>query len=291
MTIWNLGSINIDNVYCVPHLPKPGETLAADSFQRGLGGKGANMSVAAARAAARVRHIGAIGPDGKWAAERLLEYGVDTRSIKVIDAPTGHANIAVADDGENQIIIHHGANFEVSSEQMTLALSEAEAGDFLLLQNETNAQTEAAEVAQRMGLTVVYAAAPFETAAVKGLLPHTDILVLNQVEADQLTTALGTNLTELSVDHVIVTKGSAGADWFDLKGGAKTHVAAIKVDPIDTTGAGDTFTGYLCAGLDRGQPMLQALELAAKAAALMVTRLGTADVIPDLKELQDARLA
>lgn len=289
MTIWNLGSINIDNVYRVPHLPRPGETLAADSFQRGLGGKGANMSVAAARAAARVRHIGAIGADGKWAAERLLEYGVDTRSIKVIDGPTGHANIAVADDGENQIIIHHGANFEVSSEQMMSALSEAEAGDFLLLQNETNAQTEAAEVAQRMGLTVVYAAAPFETAAVKGLLPHTDILVLNQVEADQLTTALGTNLTELSVDHVIVTKGSEGADWFDLKGGAKTHVAAIKVDPIDTTGAGDTFTGYLCAGLDRGQPMLQALDLATKAAALMVMRLGTADVIPDLKELQDAR--
>lgn len=291
MTIWNLGSINIDNVYRVPHLPKAGETLAADSFQRGLGGKGANMSVAAARAAARVRHIGAIGTDGKWAAERLLEYGVDTRSIKVIDTPTGHANIAVADDGENQIIIHHGANFEVSSEQTASALSEAEAGDFLLLQNETNAQIEAAQIAQTIGLTVVYAAAPFETAAVKDLIPHTDMLVLNEVEADQLTTALGTSLNELPVEHVIVTKGSEGADWLDLTKGDKTHVAAIKVDPIDTTGAGDTFTGYLCAGLDRGQPMLQALELATKAAALMVTRLGTADVIPDLKELQDARLA
>ena len=103
MTIWNLGSINADMIYDVSHLPGPGETLAADRLARFLGGKGANMSVAAARAGAQVAHVGAIGPDGRWAFDRLTEYGVDTRHIAEVDIPTGHAIIAVDAQGENNI--------------------------------------------------------------------------------------------------------------------------------------------------------------------------------------------
>ncbi|MEO0864008.1 MAG: PfkB family carbohydrate kinase, partial [Pseudomonadota bacterium] len=149
MAVWNLGSINVDNVYRVPHLPGPGETLSATDFSRGLGGKGANMSVAMARAAARTAHIGAVGPDGAWCVERLMEYGVDTRHIATLSGvQTGHANIAVADDGENQIVTFGGTNQQISDEVSGAALAEAGPGDTVLLQNETNGQVTAARMAR-----------------------------------------------------------------------------------------------------------------------------------------------
>ncbi|WP_299547960.1 ribokinase [uncultured Tateyamaria sp.] len=291
MAVWNLGSINIDNVYRVPHLPAPGETLAANEFSQGLGGKGANMSVAIARAAARVAHIGAVGVDGKWTVERLMEYGVDTRRIKVLqDQSTGHANIAVADDGENQIVLFSGSNRAITDDMVGAALAEASLGDTFLTQNETNRQRTAAEMANRLGLKVVYAAAPFDSGAVQDVLPFVDLLVLNEIEAQQLEASLGKPLTALGVEDIVVTLGADGCHWLNAAGD-QIHIPAIPVTPVDTTGAGDTFTGYLVAGLDRGMPMRQALGLATQAGALMVTRLGTADVIPDLKEIEDAKLA
>lgn len=290
MAVWNLGSINIDNVYRVPHLPAPGETLGASDFSQGLGGKGANMSVAIARAAAQVAHIGAVGTDGKWTAERLLEYGVDTRPIEVLESTaTGHANIAVADDGENQIVLFPGSNKAITDDMIGGALAQASPGDTFLTQNETNGQRVAAEMAKRLGLKVVYAAAPFDAVAVQQILEFADLLVLNAVEAEQLEANLNKPLSALGVDDIVVTLGAEGCRWLNASG-QETHVPAISVTPIDTTGAGDTFTGYLVAGLDRGMPMRQALDLATQAGALMVTRLGTADVIPDLKEIEDAKL-
>ncbi len=284
MAIWNLGSINADYVYDVPHIPAPGETLAATDRNVFLGGKGANMSVAAARAGAQVKHIGCVGSDGTWAVERLLEWGVDTRHIAELDTATGHAIISVADDGENMIILHPGANTEIPQAQLQNALAEAETGDWFIAQNETNLQRTAAALAGKMGLNVGYAAAPFDADRVQAVLPHLDFLILNEVEAEQLRTATGQGPAALGVKDVIVTLGGDGADWY--AGGTKTHFDAIKVDPVDSTGAGDTFTGYVLAGLDRGMPMAQAIGQATKAGALMVTRHGTADVIPDLLEVQ-----
>ncbi len=289
MTIYNLGSINADNVYRVSHLVGPGETLAATDLTQGLGGKGANMSVAAARAAARVVHIGAVGPDGRWAVERLLEYGVDTRHIGEVQVPTGHANICVDTNGENAIVVFSGANHAISEAMIGAALSEASAGDFFVTQNETNGQAKAVKMAKRLGLRVTYAAAPFDATAVSAVLDDLDLLVLNEVEADQLAKETGSNLDDLPVSDIVVTLGAKGCRWVP-KGSAPQGFPAVKVDAIDTTGAGDTFTGYLIAGLDRGMPMPQAIDLATRAAALMVTRMGTADVIPDLKELEDQRL-
>lgn len=287
MTIYNLGSINADYVYRVPHLPGPGETLAASDMSRGLGGKGANMSVAAARAGSHVAHIGAIGVDGAWAKQRLTEYGVDTRQIAVVDVPTGHAIITVDDAGENGITLFPGANQEVSEDAIGLALSSASAGDIFVTQNETNQQEFAAQTGSKLGLRVCYAAAPFDALAVKAVLPYLDVLILNEVEAAQLSGALGISATELPVTDVIITLGSKGSRWVHTPTGAVEDFPALPVVPVDTTGAGDTFTGYVLAGLDRGMPMAQAITLATKAAALMVTRHGTADVIPDLKEVQD----
>ena len=283
MAIWNLGSINQDIVYRVPHIPVPGETLASTGRDVFLGGKGANMSVAAARAAATVHHIGAVGSDALWTVERLMEYGVDTRNIMETEADSAQALILVADDGENSIVLHPGANHEIPQATLQSALSEAETGDWLVMQNETNLQRTAAQLGRKMGLKVAYAAAPFSAERVEAVLPFLDFLILNAVEADQLEQATGKSAGALGVADVIVTLGAEGADWFGRTG--RTHFDAIPVDPIDTTGAGDTFTGYVLAGLDRGLPMPQAMELATRAAALMVTRLGTADVIPDLSEV------
>jgi ribokinase len=291
MTIYNLGSINIDMVYQVPHLPVPGETLAAKIYSQGLGGKGANMSVAAARAAARVRHIGAVGADGRWAVERLLEYGVDTTHISEFSGVTGHAVINVDDAGENAIVLWAGANNLISTDQIGRALAEANTGDTLIMQNETSGQLDAAKMAKDLGLKVVYAAAPFDANAITLLLPYIDLLVLNEVEAQQLKMAIGKPPEALEIDNVIVTLGGDGCRWYANSAKLVTDFSAIKVDPIDTTGAGDTFTGYVVAGLDRGMVMERAIHLASQAGALMVTRLGTADVIPDLKEVQNAKLA
>lgn len=284
MTVWNLGGINADYVYGVPHIPAPGETLDASSRQVFLGGKGANMSVAVARAGAHVRHIGAVGPDGAWAIDRLMEYGVDTRAIVQIETETAHAMIFVAGDGENAIVVSPGANREIPEAAIQSALSQAATGDWFIMQNEVNNQIEAARLARDLGLKVGYAAAPFDADVTAQLLPMLDFLILNDVEADQLKAATGQTPADLPVADVIVTHGADGATWFGPDG--PVHVASHPVTPVDTTGAGDTFTGYVLAGLDRGQPVLQAMQTASKAGAIMVTRRGTADVIPDLAEVQ-----
>ncbi|MGP6088675.1 ribokinase [Antarctobacter jejuensis] len=287
MTIFNLGSINIDLFYRVPHLPGPGETLAARSFHRGLGGKGANMSVAAARAAARCVHIGAVGGDGGWTVQRLMEYGVYTQYISTVSADTGNALIAIDDAGENNIILYPGANHAIDEEQLRTALNDAQASDIFLTQNETNAQRTGAEMASAKGMRIAYAAAPFDAEAVQEVLPLLDLLFLNEVEAEQLQAATGKGPQDLPVRDVIVTLGGEGARWYNTDTGEVQSFDAVPVTPVDTTGAGDTFTGYVLAGLDRGLPMAQAIGQAMIAGAIMVTREGTADVIPDLRDVQD----
>ncbi len=290
MAVFNLGSINADLFYQVPHLLAPGETLASTDHSRGLGGKGANMSVAIARAAARAVHIGAIGPDGRWAVDRLLEYGVDTRNIIELDVPTGHAVIMVDDHGENAILLYPGANRALTETHIASALEAATDADTFLFQNETSAQVEGATLASSKGMRVVYAAAPFDAGSVEAVLPMLDILVMNEVEAQQLTDALGVVLTDLPVRDIVVTLGGDGCRWVNTDDGTDQTFPAIPVTPVDTTGAGDTFTGFLVAALDRGLPMEQAISLGQQAGAIMVTRHGTADVIPDLKDIEDARL-
>ena len=287
MTIWNLGSVNADLVYRLPHLPTAGETLAATSHSKGLGGKGANMSVAAVRADAQVEHIGALGADGDWMRERLLSYGVGVSRLTTIGPTSGHAIIMLDEAGENQIVIYPAANRLIEAESIPKALSAAQPGDIALCQNETNAQVEFLSHAGSAGLRVAYAAAPFDVDSVRAALPFLDILILNAVEAQQLEQAIEEALNTLPVADIVVTLGGEGCRWINRAAVTDLTFPAPRVEVVDTTGAGDTFTGYFLAALDAGETTERALDLAQRAGAVMVTRLGTADVIPTRKEVAD----
>lgn len=278
MTVWTLGSINIDLIYRLDHLPRPGETIAARDHARGLGGKGANQSVAAARAGARVRHIGAMGTGDDWVIDALREAGVDTAHVARLEGQaTGHALILLDAGGENSIVIHPGANRVLRPEPVEMA-----AGETLMIQNETNLQAETAEAARAQGVRVIYSAAPFDVEAIRAILPHTDILAMNEHEAAQTFAALG---EALPVAGLLITRGAAGAEYRDLRSGQVHHVAAPKVSPVDTTGAGDCFAGWFVAGLDAGLDVPQALRRAAAAAAIQVTREGAAGAMPTRAEV------
>ena len=283
MAIWNLGSINIDHVYRLPHLPKAGETIAATELSQGLGGKGANQSIAAARAGAKTWHLGAMGTADQWVIETLTDSGVTVDHIqRLAETATGHAIILLDAQAENSIIIYPGANRALDLQQLLNLLEQLGARDTLLVQNETNCQIEIAKAAKSKGARVIYSAAPFDINAVKAVMPYTSILAMNAGEAEALFAALQ---DDLPVEALLITRGSEGAEYRDLRSGEMFRQAAFKVQPIDTTGAGDTFAGYFAAMLDQGADIPAALRMAAAASALQVTRMGAGDAIPTLDEV------
>lgn len=279
--IFNLGSINADHVYRVPHLPGAGETLAAKSYVRMLGGKGANQSIAAARAGADVAHIGAVGGDGDWMLAALAVDAVDLRHVVRAGALSGHAVVTVDEQGENAIVIHSGANRELRFEDVAAALAEARPGDWLMMQNETNMQAEAVRLAHAKGLRIAYSAAPFDAAALRAVLPFVTLLMLNESEAAEMTKALGA----VAVPMLCITQGRRGAVWIEAARGKTVTIPALSVDAVDTTGAGDTFAGYMVAGLAAGLPSDDALCRAMAAAAISVTRPGASEAIPSAAEV------
>lgn len=285
MTVYNLGSINIDYFYTVPHLPIGGETLSALSFRRGLGGKGTNQSVAAAQAGSEVFHIGSVGVDAEWVLKRMADFGVDVFHVLESKLETGHAVIYVDDGGENSIVLSRGANYDQDPNHISDSLLGAEPGDTLLLQNETSHQVEAAKIGKDMGLRVVYSAAPFDLVQVQAILPYVTLLVMNEVEAAQLCAAMKTTLDKIDVPEILVTRGGKGARW-QSQTGERHEIAALNVKVVDTTGAGDTFLGYFAAMRDMGQDVRAALGIATAAAALKVTRHGTADAIPNMRDVE-----
>lgn len=287
MTIYNLGSINIDHVLRVPHLPAPGETLTASACDQGLGGKGANHSMAAARAGAEVIHLGAVGQDGGPWLDQLAAAGVDVSHVARLSGSTGRADIRVDDAGENSIVVFPGANAQIPEAAITAALKAAKPSDLLLLQNETNGQALAAKAAQAHGMKVIYSAAPFLADVTLALLPYISVLIVNEIEAAQLSAALGRALTSQDVPVLVITRGAAGASWCDLAAGRDITRPSPKVSAVDTTGAGDCFSGYLAAGLDQGLGPEAAMEQAVAAAALSVTRPGAASAVPMRDEVTE----
>lgn len=280
MAIYTLGSINIDHVYHVPHLAKAGETLAATGYTKGLGGKGANQSVAASKAGAKVFHVGAIGPESAWVLDELQRYGVNTSSVLQINTPTGHAIIQVDPAAENNIILYPGANRQITDSHATRALASARPGDILLVQNETSAQSATIRLAADMGLRVLYTPAPFDLAPLQRAIPYVHLLLMNEGEAAEMARALGS----LPNCNVIITKGADGAEWHSPTTNP-LFIPSFPVNPIDTTGAGDCFAGTIAAALDAGLSPTQALRRATAAAALQVTREGAATAMPTAKEV------
>ena len=288
MTVYNFGSINADYFYQVPHIPAPGETLAATDLDQGLGGKGANQSVAMVQAGADVVHLGAVGRDGDWLLDRLGALGVAGDSIARLSCASGHAIITVAADGENAITLFSGANTAMSEAQLTQWLTPIGAGDWLVMQNETAHQLHAARMARAQAARVVYSAAPFEAKAVAEVLPFVNILCANEHEVKALQQELRiSSLASLGLDGMLITYGAKGAAYHDFSADQVFEVAGIPVIPVDTTGAGDTFCGYFIGRLSLGDDPQTALTCANRAAALKVTRSGTADAIPNLQEVME----
>jgi len=281
--IFNLGSINIDHIYRVPHFPKPGETRLSDSYSKGLGGKGANQSIAIARAGGQVVHIGAIGEDAVWTRDILAESGVIVDSVAVLDSPTGHAIINVDKTGENCIVLFDGANVLLSEGQISAGLSTANAGDWLLLQNEVSGGRFAARLARAKGMKIAYVAAPFDAENVTEMIDIVDLLSVNEGEAAQVCAALGVSEDEIPVEKLLITRGGNGITFRD---GPTLYTQDIfQVTPVDTTGAGDTFMGYFLSELDAGKDPQEALRVAAAAAAIQITKKGTAEAIPLMDEV------
>jgi ribokinase len=292
MKILNYGSLCIDHVYSVPYFVKPGETLSCTNYERHPGGKGLNQSLALANAGADVWHAGLVGNDGIWLKELLAEAGVGTAMIRETDTPTGHALIQVNPVGENCIVICGGANKTVKIDDLDQVFAQCAEGDCLLLQNEISSMPEIMTTAKSKSMQIAFNAAPITNDVLDYPLECVDLFILNEVEAEALS---GEQTPERMIKSlinsyphacVVLTLGEQGATYGDPE--RIVHQDAFTVKVLDTTGAGDTFTGFFLAGWLDGQTIEQCLEVACKAAAICVTRKGAATSIPsetDIKEV------
>lgn len=276
------GSANLDFVVRAAHIPAPGETVLGHSLATHAGGKGANQAVAAARAGGAMTHmLLALGSDAhaQVLEQSLHGAGVTTHVIRSTQDATGTAFICVSDDAENAITVAPGAN-------NTLAPTHLPALDgfsHLLMQLETPLSTVAAyaRAARAAGVTVVLNAAPAQ-ALEADLLALLDVLIVNEVELAQITGStgpVGNGLARLQVPLVVVTLGARGC--CARRGTEHVLQPAFAIEPVDTTGAGDTFCGVLVAALDQGAPLADALRSASAASALACTRAGAQSAIPD----------
>jgi ribokinase len=289
MKILNFGSLNIDHVYQVDHIARPGETISSTSYRVFAGGKGANQSAALALAGAQVFHAGQVGPEGAWLVEKLAGLGVDMRYTLASHEPTGHAIIQVDSSGQNSIVLYPGANSRISRQAIDAVLRHFEKGDILLLQNEINEIPYIIEQADENAMDICLNPAPFGPEVLGYPLDRVELLVVNETEA------MGLLQTD-SIDHLlpclaakwpqcrmVLTLGERGALY--RAPDEDLEIPAPCVQAVDTTAAGDTFIGYFLAGLAGGHPPRQALERAARAAALCVTRPGAMDSIPSQEEV------
>ena len=292
------GSLNMDLVVRVPRMPQAGETLSAHGFLSNPGGKGANQAVACARQGGRVVLVGRVGDDGFGAQLRtaVLAQGVNAAGVTTTPGvSTGVAMIMVDDSAQNCIAVVPGANASVSvADAEAMRESVAEAG-LLLLQLEVPMASvvRAASIAKEAGCTVLLNPAPAQ-ALPKELWPLLDILVVNETEA-QLLSGLSVVEVHNAVDaatmlrrrgprDVIVTLGEHGVVWASAAGAR--HLAARKVQAVDTTAAGDTFIGALAALLVEGRPMVETLAHGIRAAAICVTRPGAQAAMPTREEVE-----
>ena len=292
MTIINLGSCCIDHVYNVPSFVAPGETLPCTHYEVHPGGKGLNQSIAMARAGATVKHAGKIGEDGSWLKELLTAEGVDTSALKIAKEATGHANIQVTPNGENAIVLFGGTNRLISGDEVSEALDHSSPGDFLMLQNEISELETAIDIGASKGLRIVLNAAPM-TPDVKNLpLDKLELIIINEIEGETLA---GTSephgiLKTLSSMYpgieILLTMGKDGAIF--CSGNNTFSASSPKVVALDTTGAGDTFTGYFVAERAMGTLPEKAMAIACAAASISVTRTGAASSIPYKNEVEAA---
>lgn len=292
MKILNFGSLNLDLVYQMPHFVRAGETLSSTGFHRGVGGKGLNQSVALARAGADIYHAGLVGEDGGMLREFLQDNGVDVRFVRTVDQPSGHAVIQVEPAGNNCIFLYGGANQCVSEPFIREALSAFGAGDILILQNEINMINRIIALAAERGMQVVLNPSPVADNLKALPLEKISWFILNEVEGAELSgeTEPEKMLERLTALYphaqIVLTLGGEGSVYAFRK--ERIRQSAFRVQAVDTTAAGDTFTGFFFAAIAAGVPVQDALLRASKASAISVTRPGAAPSIPRLSEVIQA---
>lgn len=288
--VYVLGSMNVDHVFRVPHLVRPGETLGTDAYGRFAGGKGLNQSVALRRAGVPVRHIGCVGDDGRFLLELLRDEGVEVRGVEVHDGPSGQAFIQVDAAGENSILLLAGANRLVSAEQLEKELADASPGDWFLAQNESNLISEGIRLAKSRGLKVAFNPAPMGPDVAAVPFACVDLLILNETEAMELAgnadpqTALSRLHERYPALEIVLTQGSKGACSLGPSGSFHEPSRAVRVE--DTTAAGDCFVGYFLAAYRRQADLRFALRQGCRAAELSVGRPGAMPSIPRLEEVR-----
>lgn len=292
MKVLNIGSMNLDHVYSVDHIILPGETEATGTVKHYLGGKGMNQSVALAKAGVEVYQGGMIGDDGQLFLDACKEYGVHGEYIAKVNDQTGHTIIQIDKNAQNSILLYGGANQRLTQEYVDGVLSHFAAGDILLLQNEVNLLPYIVDKAFEKGMQIALNPSPFNEKLDAVDMTKISIFLLNEVEGNQVTGK--TDPDEILAEmrkrfpkaRIVLTLGKDGAVYSD--GEEKVFQPIFPVKAVDTTAAGDTFTGYFLAGLAEGMPIAQALRMSARASAIAVSRPGAVPSIPLRKEVEEA---
>ena len=292
MKALTIGSMNIDHVYSVDHIVQPGETLTTGGMNVFLGGKGINQSMALAKAGAEVYHSGLIGEDGKMFLDACAEYGVNSDYIRTIEEKTGHTIIQVDKNAQNCILLYGGANQCLTEEFVDEVLSHFEKDDILLLQNEVNLLPYIIDKAYEKGMQIALNPSPFDSKLLECDLKKIGIFLLNEIEGEQVTgekdpDAILNKLQELYPEaRIVLTLGKDGAVYAYKNERYAQPIFPVKA--VDTTAAGDTFTGYFLAGLMDGMEIPEVLKMCSKASSIAVTRPGAVQSIPYRAEVMEA---
>ena len=292
MRVLNIGSMNLDHVYNVDHIVQPGETEATGEMNIHLGGKGMNQSVALAKAGVEVYQGGMIGDDGQPFIDACKEFGVNYSLIEMTDTKTGHAIIQIDKSAQNCILLYGGANQKLTEEYVSRTLETFGADDILLLQNEVNMLPYIVDKAYEKGMQIALNPSPFNEKLDEVDMSKISIFLLNEVEGGQITgltepDEIIARLLQLYPHaKIVLTLGKDGAIYADS---TQKHFQPIfKVQAVDTTAAGDTFTGYFLAGLCENMPIPEALKMSAKASSIAVSRKGAVPSIPYREEVMKA---
>lgn len=290
MRIFVFGSLNIDHTYHVPHMLRTGETLSSTRYTKNVGGKGFNQAVALSRAGADVCFAGAIGQDGMFLTDYLRDAGVDTSCVRLIDEPTGHAIIEVDQEGRNAILLFGGANQKITDEMIEQTLSKANSGDWILLQNEINEGDRIICAAHEKGMQIILNPSPVSRQMLAWPLELVSWFILNEVEGEDITgkkepqEILDELLRSYPDCRVVLTLGEKGSMYADANSRYTQDICPCTA--VDTTAAGDTFTGYFLQAAAQGKDIPDALRMAAQASAIAVSRPGAAASIPMAEEVQ-----
>ena len=285
----NFGSLNLDYVYQVESILIPGETQASKSRQIFCGGKGLNQSIALAKAGIPVYHAGLIGEGGEPLLEVCKENGVNTEFIRQIPGPCGHTVIQVDRNGQNCILLFGGSNRSMTKEFVDSVLDSFDEGDIILLQNEINELDYIIDRAYEKKMMIILNPSPFDSALEKCDLSKISLFLMNEIEGFQITGEKEPDRILAKVKElypkakVVLTLGGDGSVYQDETGIYRQGI--FKVKAVDTTAAGDTFTGYFISSVIDGMPVQDGLKLAAKASAIAVSRPGATASIPVRSEV------